>query len=121
MNIISDFSCTQEDEIVRWNFDSTQIVKKFDAKVFAECFKEKDGVIVVVRSKKSFPNNAIIFNPDGSKRTTVINPLAEKGDFGFSDVFYIKDEIALISTGNLRQHSCIIDKNGNILKISEFR
>ena len=121
MKVISDFSCTQEDEIVSWMFDGIRVVKTFDARVFAECFKEKDGVIVVIRSKVMSPNNAVVFNPDGSEKSTVVNPLVEEGDLGFSDIYYVKDNLVLISTGKLGQHSCIVDKEGKILSVSETR
>ena len=121
MKTISNFVCTQDNEIVSWIYDNRPIIKKFDAKIFAECFKENDAVVVVIRSKKDFPNNAIIFNPDGTEKTKVMNPLVNGGSLGFSDVYFVKGSLALVSMGKMRQHLCVIDKDGTILSISETR
>lgn len=120
MGEIDEFYCSQDNNYVRWRYLGEIIEKKFEDNIYAECFLEKDGVVVVIRTTRMTPSNACIINPDGSIRTFIRNPFSDNGGI-FTDVYHILNRLNLIVFTNLGQFSCLIDKQGEITEINESR
>lgn len=118
MNKITDFQHPNDSSFVGWVYLNKIIKKSFDSKIIAILLNCQQKVLVIELKKNK--DNATIFNPDGSEFRRIYNPDLQAVCFG--DVYYIKDELTLISRRNdASMVAVVIDENGNIVRTYETR
>ncbi len=118
---ITNFVCSQSNNIVEWDCDGVSIRKKFDVDIFSEHLKGFNGVVVVYRSKTKGSNNAELFNSDGSSCKILKNPISQNEGAFFTDLYYVKGDLNLIVSQSLGQIKCTINSSGEILNVRESK
>lgn len=118
--MIKNFKQENENKTVLWIYNDKQISKDYDYVIYS-LNVHNEYVVIVEPDNKFSPNNAVIYNSDGSERARVSNPFKDKGAICFGDVYYVKDEIALVSITRRANYICIIDVDGNVLRTHETR
>ena len=109
------------DHFVWWIYDGKKVEKNYAYSVLTEKIRGDDGIVIVEPSSINDPDNAVIYNPDGTLRARVINPVKDKGSKCFADVYYVNDELTLIAAGGRVFYACAIDEDGNVLRVYETR
>lgn len=118
---VEHFYSPEAGHFVSWMRDGKKVEKNYPYAVCAEKLKGDSGVIIIEPSSKKDPDNAVIYNSDGSMRVRVVNPMKDEGAKCFADVYYVNDELTLIAAGGRVFYACVIDENGNTLRIYETR
>lgn len=99
-------------------------IKRLSGEEYLVITEFKDGSGAVgLRPIESFgPQNAILFNCDGTFRTVISINEEFKNGIGFSDAYYVNGEMTLIFTTPIRDFACVIDElSGQITKCYETR
>lgn len=116
-------NCVSEDsgKAVSWDFQGSKIVKTYPYAVYFEVAKDNSAVVIVEPDNEFSPDNAVIYNADGSEKKRILNPTRDKGAICFGDIYYEKGDIVLISVCPCVHYACAIDNDGNILRVHETR
>ena len=117
---ISDFECVPNSSVVSWVNAGVAVVKQYPSRVFAEELRSHEGVLVV-ESSHGDPNNAIIYNADGSPRVRLVNPCVAKGAVAFGDVYYVGSELTVVAYGQGDMWACVFDEDGHLQRTYETR
>ena len=117
---ISDFENLAGSTEARWKYGGVAIVKKYPSFVAATMLSSGDGV-VVVEPYVADPNNAVIYNADGSPRARLVNPCVADGAKCFDDVYYDGGELTVIARGPGFMWACVFDEQGRLLRTHETR
>lgn len=118
MSKIKDFTHHEGQSFVGWIYAGNAVRKTFLYEVYAVLLKSNKRVLVVELKKDR--DNAVIFNPDGSEFCRIKNPDSQAVCFG--DVFYINDELTLISRrSDASMLGVVIDEDGKIIRVYDAK
>ncbi|HEX7452078.1 MAG TPA: hypothetical protein VF294_07325, partial [Polyangiaceae bacterium] len=81
----------------------------------------KSGTGVAVVEDCGMPDNAVIYNEDGSLRVRLINADPRYGQTIFDSVYYSDAELTVVVRGAGMQTSCVFDEDGNLIRKYESR
>ncbi|GEM_PF-3597072 len=117
------YNCVSTDsgKTIEWEINSRKIVKKYDYQVYFEIGGAGDYIVAVEPDNEFSPNNAVIFNPDGTERKRIINPLSNDGAICFGDVYCERGSIVLVSVCPRANYICVLDHDGGIESFHETR
>lgn len=118
---ITDFQCTQNDNVVEWIYDGRKVKKEFSVNVYAEKLKNCDGVVIIYRSKDKAPNNADIYSGDGTLYRNIINPVSQNNSCMFTDIYYANQKILMIINEKINNFSCVLESSGETHSLNETR
>jgi hypothetical protein len=118
---VSKFQILSNGCQLRWMHNQEIVDLHFSNPVLAVPFLTGNGVLVVELGSSAAPDNAVIFNSDGSMRTRVTNPEGKNGAVAFCDAYYVKNELTLFIAFQSAQMGCVIDEAGNVLRVYETR
>ncbi|MBN1910399.1 MAG: hypothetical protein JW818_11710 [Pirellulales bacterium] len=109
--------------VVIWDCDGERIEKAYRGPVTSVCpLRDGDGLALVEPIDETGPNNAVVFNADGTVRFRVKPPLPTQQVQGFADMYYVKDELTAIMVTPGRDFAVVVDdKTGEYLRIYETR
>lgn len=116
---VSDLENPDNAEYVRWRSNGSSVEKRYDRPARAAALASGSGVLVV--EPTSYPNNAVIYNANGSMRSRLHNPDPQEGQSAFIDVYYINDELTVILGSRSGQMACVFDESGVLLRSYETR
>ena len=77
--------------------------------------------VVIVEPYQGHPNNAVIYNADGTPRIQLLNPLSAKGSICFIYPYYVGSELTLVAAFPDIQYGCGYDESGVCLRTYETR
>lgn len=117
---VKEFELAAGGRTVRWRFKGQQIDKTYEGPIEATVLSDASGVLIVEPGMNR-PDNALIFNGDGSPRLRISNPFTYSGAVCFSDVGYEGGELTLISQIKARQMACVISEDGHHVRQYEIR
>jgi YD repeat-containing protein len=117
--MVEDFEHPEKADYVRWQGDGRWIEKRYPARVTAVRLSSGTGVAITEIAGR--PNNAVIYNEDGSLRVRSINGDPRHGETVFDSIYYVGDELTAIVRGPGIQTACVYDEDGNLLSKYENR
>jgi hypothetical protein len=117
---VSNFENPRDSDYVAWTFHGTRIAKQYASSAYATPLASHTGVIVVEPYDKD-PNNAVIYNADGSERVRLLNPMAAQGAICFDYPLYVGTELTVISVMHGLQFACVFDEQGRLQRVYETR
>jgi len=103
---------------ISWKCNNKIIAKDYLHVVYFLNISDK-YIVVVEPDNEYSPDNAVVFNENGTEHVRVKNPF--KDSPCFSDVYFIKGKIGLVAIGQRVNHICIIDVDGNVSKKNDTR
>ncbi len=118
--MITNFKQANGNRTVLWEYNGKHISKNYEYVIYS-LNVNNEYVVIVEPDNKFSPDNAVIYNSDGNERVRVTNPFKNKGAICFGDVYYVKNEIALVSITRRANYICIIDIDGNVQRTHETR
>ncbi len=93
MKKLTDFCWRADSDSVEWAFAARRIKKSYPFPIrSAITLLDNTGVALVEPNEVSKPNNAVIFNADGSERFRVMHP-GQGADGGFDQIYYVRHEL----------------------------
>jgi len=124
-NKISNLQLSADGKAISWQSSGKHVCVSYAIPVFVEPFYDNSGVIVV-EPMSTAPDNAVVLNPDGNVAIRIKNPISDhklntRGDLHFSDVYYVDGVLQLVARFWYADFRCALDRNGNILDVSETR
>jgi hypothetical protein len=117
---ISDFENPDDSRYVRWKFAGKTIEKDYPGITYAIPLASGTGV-VVVEPYAGHPDNAIIFDADGTERIRLVNPLTSIGAICFIYPYYVGPDLTLVVALRDLQYGCVFDADGRCLRTYEAR
>jgi hypothetical protein len=118
---ITCFQCSQDNNIVEWSYSGGKVKKEFPVNIYSEKLEGFNGVVVIYLSKDKAPNNADIYNADGTLYKNIINPVSQASGSMFTDLYYVKGKLLMIINDNIYNFSCVLDSSGDIHELHETR
>lgn len=118
--MITDFENPDGAAYVRWKFPSGFVDKQYANTVYGVVLAAGDGV-AVVEPFEGHPNNAAIFNADGSLRVRLVNPLTSAGATCFMYPYYVGSELTIVDALPGVQFGCVFEPDGRLVRIYESR
>lgn len=119
--MITNVKFENDGKTISWEYQGLPITKSYDFNAYFVVSKKNDYIVVVEPDNSFSPDNAVIFNPDGSEKKRITNPCRDKGAICFGDIYYVLDNITLISICNAAYYACKMNNDGDIVKIYETR
>lgn len=118
MNKITDFYHAEDSSFVAWMYKGNIIKKNFSHKIYALILSGEHKILVVELNNEI--NNACIFNEDGSEFKIIQNP--DPQALCFDDVYYVNDELTLISRRrDASMLAVVINEQGDLIRVYETR
>jgi hypothetical protein len=106
---------------LRWIANGTKFEHRFISKVIAVPLRSGTGILVVEPAGDEAPHNATILLADGHEMKRIRNPEASNGAIGFGDAYYVRDELTLFIFFASWQMGCVINEEGDVLRVYESR
>jgi hypothetical protein len=104
---------------VSWSSDGSDVVKHYVHPAQAVPLRSGQGVLIV--EPDNHPNNAVLYDADGSQKRVIGNPMAAKGALCFTACGYERDELTLIIRLPGLEFAYVIDEAGNSVRLQEIR
>ena len=104
---------------VEWTHAGKRILKHYPGPAYAIVLASQDGVLIV--EPTGAPNNAVIYNPDGTERVRLRNPMVHAGAIAFSYPYYSDGELTVNSAIPGLEFACVFDETGQLQKVFETR
>ena len=109
--------------VVSWYCDGQRIEKAYREPLRSVCeLRGGDGVAVVEAVGESGPRNAAVFDDDGGIRFRVEPAFPDYQVQGFSDMYYVNDELTAILLTPGRDFAVVVNpQTGKHLRVYETR
>lgn len=120
---VSGLAWKRGSAVVAWDSDGERIEKVYRGPVSSVCqLRDGGGLALVEPIDETGPNNAVVFNANGTVRFRVKPPLPTYQVQGFADMYYVKDELTAILVTPGRDFAVVVDgKTGECLRTYETR
>ena len=105
--------------VISWEANHQQIVKHYQNSASGVVLKDQCSVLLIEPINR--PDNAVIYNEDGSEKRRIKNPLGERGAFGFTEGGYEGQELTLIIRIPGSEFAYVLDEQGNPKAMKEIR
>lgn len=106
---------------LEWKCGNTSYERRFTSPIVAVPLKNGSGIVVVEPGASDVEMNAIILGPKGEIKKCIVNPEIAKGAICFGDVYYVGNDLTLFIMFNSSQMGCVINEEGEILRLYESR
>ncbi len=118
MKKISEFHHPEGSTFVGWIYSENIIKKSFNSEIYAILLKCLQKVLIIELKKEK--DNAILLDGYGNLIRRIKNPDSQAVCFG--DVYYINDELTLISRrSDASMLAVVIDEKGNLVRVYETK
>lgn len=99
------------------------LVQQYDGgQIVLTKLRDGSGAIAVLPMREDGKGNARIYNTSGNVRCEIEIPHCFRGGIGFSDAYYVNDELTAIFVTPGRDFAFVIDeKSGNAIRTYETR
>jgi hypothetical protein len=121
MGLITDLFIQEDKCLVIWMCDGLMIRKPYLHPVVAVFFGDNRKILIVEPDSSKSPNNAVIYNGDGSEYIRIINPYENQGAICFSDAYEVKGKLNLFFMCKNAYYGCLVDEFGTVSNIYETR
>lgn len=115
------YKLDNEGKTLSWRHNGSLIEKSYPYPVYVLALDDESSILVVEPDNEHSPDNAIIFNEDGSEKSRIINPCKGEGAICFGDAYYVNGEPTLISVTNRVPYACVVNSAGDIVRVYETR
>jgi hypothetical protein len=117
---VAAFEHPTDSGLVSWLFNTTRVIKQYASPAQAIPLASYAGVLIV-EPYDGVPNNAVIYNADGSERVRLVNPMVAHGAICFDDAYYVGAELTVIAAMQGSRFACVFDETGMLQRVYETR
>jgi hypothetical protein len=120
---ITDLRLTPDRMSLSWTCGSQKIMRSYQFPIQSvNVLHDAQGVAVVESIQETGPRNAVILHRDGTERFRVLSPIPENLVRGFSDCYYVGEELTAILICVGRDFAVVVDESsGKCLRHYETR
>jgi hypothetical protein len=120
---IIDLKLSPDRMSLSWTYGSLAIVKSYSFPIqVANVLRDGRGVAMTESMRESAPRNAVVWNSDGTERFRVSPPFPESQVQGFSDFYYVRDELTAFLVLPGVDYAVVVDEmNGECIRYYETR
>lgn len=120
MFAIEGFTNPDNSKFARWVYGGKIIDISNQGRVIA--LLKKDSRVLIVHIDRAFGrNNAFIYSAGGSVEKKIAIPEAVSEAICFDDAYYDGEDLTLIAASKERRVACVINENGDVVRMHEVR